>query len=283
MIALGTSLADIRTLDDLLGYLGDELHWPMKSLGLEDVTFEYDPVVDLGLGPQVATKITRLLKLRPGSVSEPFSIFFVEFESRYLPAAVLRRILDSLVARRRGSMRDSPIGRLRQDDLLFVSACGDMRGGRRFDFAHFVDRPPAGRPGIKVVGWDPGEPPQKLVAVESLLRESLTWVDNRTPTEWRSQWGKVFDTRPERVRGAWIDLDEASRQALVELYAAAELTTDALPYTEDFEWMRQMFNATTGHALSQFEFWRALTAARKAGKLPRKERRAAVRSTEESE
>jgi hypothetical protein len=276
-------LADIRTLDDLLGYLAGELHWPIASLGVEDLTFEFDPVVDLGLGPKVATRITRLLKLRPLTASQPFSIFFIEFESRYLPSAVLRRILNSLVSKRRNTLHDSPIRPLKQDDLLFVSACGDMKGSRRIDFAHFIDRPEGGSPAIKLLGWDPGEPAEKLAMVRSLLRESLSWPDGGTQEGWRAQWRKVFEGRPQRVRGAWVDLDEASKQALIDLYAVAELTTDALPYTDDFEWMRQMFNATTGHHLSQFEFWRALTAARKAGKLPRKERGPAVRSTEESE
>lgn len=269
---MAAPLATIRTLDDLLAYLAGELHWPIASLGLEDVTFEFDPIVDLGLGPRVATRITRLLKLRPLSATQPFSIFFVEFETRYLPAAVLRRVLDALVSRRRHATTDRPLKTLRQDDLLFVSACGDMKGGRRIDFAHFVDREDGGRPLIKLLGWDPGEPPEKLAAVSSLLRESLTWPADASTDGWRSRWREVFASRPQRVRGAWIELDEASRQSLIDLYAVAELTTDALPYTEDFEWMRQMFNATTGHDLSQFEFWRALTAARKAGKLPRKER-----------
>lgn len=265
-------LASIRTLDDLLAYLADELHWPIASLGLEDVTFEFDPVVDLGLGPQVATRITRLLSLRPLSATQPFSIFFVEFETRYLPAAVLRRILDALVSKRRRGTGDRPLKALKQDDLLFVSACGDMKGGRRIDFAHFVDREDGGRPAIKLLGWDPGEPQEKLTAVSSLLQESLSWPSDASADAWRARWREVFAARPQRVRGAWIDLDEASRQSLIDLYAVAELTTDALPYTEDFEWMRQIFNATTGHDLSHFEFWRALTAARKAGKLPRKER-----------
>ena len=70
----------------------------------------------------------------------------------------------------------------------------------------------------------------------------------------------------------WKELDQASRDVLGAIYAAAALTVDDLPYTEEFDRMLAEFRRRTGHQISPHEFWRALSSARKTGQLARKER-----------
>ncbi|MBX3408640.1 MAG: hypothetical protein KF859_01990 [Phycisphaeraceae bacterium] len=70
----------------------------------------------------------------------------------------------------------------------------------------------------------------------------------------------------------WKELDSAARAFLIDLYAKSSLTVDDLPYTREFDAMLAEFNTKTGKKLSQHEFWRAISSARKTGKLRRKER-----------
>ncbi len=70
----------------------------------------------------------------------------------------------------------------------------------------------------------------------------------------------------------WAELDHTGREVLIELYAAEPRTVDDLPYTIEFERMREAFNRRTGMDLSAHDFWRALSSARKTGTLRRKER-----------
>ena len=67
-------------------------------------------------------------------------------------------------------------------------------------------------------------------------------------------------------------LSQTHKEVLIELYRQIAETVDALPYTLAFDRLRSEFAARTGLVLSLHEFWRALSAARKAGKLVRKER-----------
>ncbi len=98
-------LTGIQKLENLLGFLADELQCRIARLGLEDATYEFHPEVDLGLGQAVSA---RLLRLRPLSANQQFSIFFVKLESRYLPAAVLHHILDKPAATRAAPPSDRP-------------------------------------------------------------------------------------------------------------------------------------------------------------------------------
>ncbi len=70
----------------------------------------------------------------------------------------------------------------------------------------------------------------------------------------------------------WKELDQTGRDVLIELYNRATLTADELPYTPEFEAMVAEFNRRTGRSLSQHDFWRALSSARKSSSLGRKER-----------
>jgi hypothetical protein len=264
-------LANIRTFDQLLRYLEDELDWPVDEMEIDDLTFDYDAEKDLGLDPKSAAKIKIIKQLRPLDKDQPFGIFFIEFEPKSLPVVVMRRILGKLVARKRESANPSHRPTWAQDDLLFISACGEDKA-RRIDFAHFFKHPEKSAPSVRLLGWDPGEPAAKLDWVDQCLRNSLRWPSNANPSVWRQSWTRAFESRPSRERGPWGDLDEARRQTLIDLYAAAELTVDALPYTPDFDWMRDAYNHAAGLDLSPHQFWRALSSARKTGILPRKER-----------
>ncbi len=56
---------------------------------------------------------------------------------------------------------------------------------------------------------------------------------------------------------------------LAECYQRQGMAADQLPYTEEFEWLWEEVQRSTGAVLTQAEFWRLLANARKRGALPR--------------
>ena len=69
-----------------------------------------------------------------------------------------------------------------------------------------------------------------------------------------------------------LDLNDSQIDVLAELYAECDTTLDDLPYTEAFERLYSQFLARAGVTLDRHGLWRALSNARKASKLVRKER-----------
>ena len=95
-------LREIRTFPSLVKYLRDELDWPIESEDFDDLTFDYE-AEELGIDAKTAVKIKDIKQLRPLSSKQPWGIFFINFEPKQLPIVVLRRILRSLVIKKRAS------------------------------------------------------------------------------------------------------------------------------------------------------------------------------------
>lgn len=68
------------------------------------------------------------------------------------------------------------------------------------------------------------------------------------------------------------DLNDFQRELLAEMYAECDETADALPYTDKFETLYNDFLRRANVSMDRHSFWRALSNARKASKLIRKER-----------
>src|SRR6266699_3218802 len=130
-------LRNIKTLPQLVSYLRDELDWPILSNSTEDITFDYEPS-ELGLDKETAVKIKEIKQLRPLTSNQPWGIFFVNFEKKRLPVMVMRRILRSLVFKKRTAPGKSDRQAWHASDLLFISAYGE-EDDRAITFAHFVE------------------------------------------------------------------------------------------------------------------------------------------------
>src|SRR4051812_32114760 len=111
-------LRSIRSFPSLVKYLRDELGWPIESDDVEDLTFEYEPE-ELGLDKQTAVKIKEIKQLRPLADNQPWGIFYINFEPKRLPIVALRRILRSLVIKKRASANRAQQRMWEQNDLLF--------------------------------------------------------------------------------------------------------------------------------------------------------------------
>ena len=93
-------LRSVRSLEDLLGFLEDELDWPLNGIELEDVSYEYTPA-ELGIPEERMPNLNSLRRLRPLAADQPWGVVFAEFAGPRLPITPLRRLLQALVNRKR--------------------------------------------------------------------------------------------------------------------------------------------------------------------------------------
>ena len=231
-------LREVRTFKQLVRYLEGELGWPLEGYDVEDLTYDYEPE-EIGLKPAEAAKVKTIRQLRPLAADQPWGIFFVEFEKKKLPVAVLRRILRHLVVKKRTTAARAERAAWQADDLLFISAFGpDADQGREIGIAHFYEGADE-RPVLRLLGWDAADAALKLEHVAGVLHDKLRWrQDNESVEEWRLRWVSAFRHRvgyaiktadrmaevlagfAKRIRGAALDLLEAEteRGTLTKLY-----------------------------------------------------------------
>jgi hypothetical protein len=233
-------LRAIRKFEELIRYLEDELEWPLRQYGFDELTFTYEPK-ELGLREEDAAKVRKIYQLRPLESGQPWGIFFVEFEKKKLPVVVLRRILSHLVVRKRASANHAERAAWQPHDLLFISAFGDEATEQReIAFAHF-HHDEGDLPTLRVLGWDGSDTPLKLEHVDATLHDRLHWPrDPRDHDAWRAQWSRAFRHRlghvirtadglaetlaalARRIRGAASAMmaHESEKGALTRLYKA---------------------------------------------------------------
>jgi hypothetical protein len=192
-------LHSIRTFKQLVKYLKDELDWPIESDDFDDLTFDYAPE-ELGLEKETAVKIQDIKQLRPLSSKQPWGIFFVSFAPKQLPIVALRRILSTLVIKKRQSANKSQQAAWRLHDLIFISSYGESEH-RDITFAHFAEEHGTGDlPTLRLLGWDDEDTKLKLTFVESELRTKLRWPEDECDIDsWRTTWSAAFKLRSREV------------------------------------------------------------------------------------
>jgi hypothetical protein len=193
-------LRQIQTIPALVKYLGEELGWPIHVEDWEDAVFDWQPE-ELNLKAEHQVAIQSIMQLRPLVTGQPWGIFFVDFDKGTLPIAVLRRVLNGLVMKRRvkGSGHQTWLAR----DLLFVSSFG-AAGAREIALAHFTDESHLGDlPTLRVLGWDDAGTAAELGYVARTLKDKLRWpAHTSTKAEqdaWRSQWAGAFSLKYRQV------------------------------------------------------------------------------------
>ena len=207
-------LRGVKTFNQLLAFLRDELDWPIEHVDDEDdLTFDWSD--DLGLKESERVGIKEIKQLRPLETGQPWGIFFINFEKKKLPIVILRRILNALVLKKRAGANKGQRANWRQHDLLFISAYGE-ESDRQLTFAHFNE--PAGeiadKPTLRVLGWDDEDTNLQLDYVADKLHAKLTWPSDATDLNaWRKRWSEAFEFRPRQI----IDTAEELALRLAEL------------------------------------------------------------------
>jgi hypothetical protein len=185
------SIADFPSLVE---YLREDLDWPMDVEDVEDLAFDYEPE-ELGLKEAHKVKINEIKQLRPLTSNQPWGIFYLDFEPKRLPVVVLRRILRSLVPKKRASAARAQQAVWNLNDLLFISALGE-EGHRGISFAHFKENG-EGPPQLQTFSWDERETHLHYLG---LNLERLRWPEDEEDVEgWREQWSGAFTTTHRQV------------------------------------------------------------------------------------
>mgnify|MGYP000964844606 CR=1 FL=1 len=182
-------IKEVQSFPSLLKFLRDDLDWPITSNDVEDLTFDYSPD-ELGFDKKMAVKVRSIKQLRPLVKDQPWGIFYIDFEPKRLPVGALRRLLRSLVVKKRGG-GDGSQATWNLDDLLFISFHGE-ESRRTVAFAHFHERDKK-QPQLRTFYWDQGETEFASV-LESLGK--LNWPQYASSAEmahvWRQYWGAAF-------------------------------------------------------------------------------------------
>lgn len=191
-------LRKIRSFTQLFEYFVDALGWPLDLDALEDddleeITFDWDPE-ELGVSPEQLQSLKRLRQMRPLSDSQPWGIFFVEIAGARLPITQLRRLLRSLVTKRRatgnGARRSWDL-----DDLLFIVTTDEGDSVELHLLAFFDTGSTTAE--IRSLPWRPaGSPARHLQRLGNELLPRLAWPDDETDMEtWRESWRGAFSLR----------------------------------------------------------------------------------------
>lgn len=249
-----SDLGSVRTFPQLVAYLRDELDWPIERADFEDLTFDYS-AEELGIDHRNAAKIEEIKRLRPLSTSQPWGIFFVKFEPKTLPVVALRRILSSVVLKKRAASGTSDRGAWAPGDLLFISNFGHG-DERQISFAHFASSPGQGElPTLKVLGWDSQNTKLHLDYVADQLEQKLTWpTDESDHDRWRSEWRSAFTLQHREVirtsRLLAERLAELARVIRERINAVLEVETEDGPVTR----LMDSFRRSLVHDLQPDDF-----------------------------
>jgi len=247
-------LRDIKTFEELVQYLEEELDWPLTEYPFEQLTFEYSPT-ELGLKEQDAAKVKAIHQLRPLHHNQPWGIFFVEFENKRMPVVVLRRILSHLVLKKRASANRAQAAAWHLDDLLFISAFGDQSADQReIAFAHFHQET-GDLPTLRVLGWDGADTPLKLDHVAATLKDRLRWPSDPGDADaWRRQWSPAFRHRLGHVIRTADALAERLALLARGIRAAARTLMNHESERGPLRRLHKAFQTALIHDLSEADF-----------------------------
>jgi len=247
-----TNIQTIKNFPALIKYLRTDLGWPVDEEDAESLTFDYEPD-ELGLDKDSAVKVRAAKQLRPLVSGQPWGIFWIDFEPKKLPVTVMRRILNQLVAKKRGGNSHQATWNL--DDLLFISAVGSEKSDRReITFAHFHQE--AGDlPTLRVLGWDGADTVLKIDYVAKTLKEKLLWPQNPKDVQaWRETWAEAFKHKPGHV----IRTADALAARLAELARRIRSAAETIMAHESergvLRKLHKAFQTALIHDLSEADF-----------------------------
>lgn len=238
-------LRDIRSLGDLLGFLEDELDWPLNGIELEDVSYEYTPA-ELGIAEERMPNVVSLRRLRPLTAGQPWGVIFAEFSGPRLPITPLRRLLQALVKKKRaGTGADRQTWDL--NDLLFFVTTGDGEAVEIHLLAFFD----AGEPSVEIrsLPWRPSQSPDlHLDRLANELLPGLEWPANPSDIgTWRGRWRDAFKLRHGEAIKSADRLAETMAATAVEIReqvtAALNSEQGSGPFTELLEEVRRQLVA----------------------------------------
>ena len=189
---------NIRNFDTLLNFLREKLSWHIpEDIELEDIAFPWSSE-DLDLDELTEELIVDCQQLPPfptnqlefefSDSTQPWGIFFLQFDSEKVYRKALRRVLRGLVERRD---RDTSLPAWHHDHLLFICTTTDFQ---RFAFAHFAATTKNWRRAVlSIFSWEQGDTHIRTLCEYNLPALIFPSVGFSTDQEWLSAWQEAFD------------------------------------------------------------------------------------------
>ena len=189
---------NIRNFDTLLNFLREKLGWHIpEDIELEDIAFPWSPE-DLDLDELTEELIVDCQQLPPfptnqlefefSDSTQPWGIFFLQFDSESVYRTALRRVLRGLVERRD---RDASLPAWGHDHLLFICTTTDFQ---RFAFAHFAATTTNWRRAVlSIFSWDQGDTHIRTLCEYNLPALGFPRDGFSSDQEWLQEWQKAFD------------------------------------------------------------------------------------------
>jgi len=214
-------LKNVTDFESLVQYLIEELSWPIEDENINEITFNYEPKT-LGISDDQSVKINSIKQIRPLSDTQPWGLFYIDFEPKKLPVVILRRILKALEVKKRPTA--DRLKTWNMEDLIFISALGE-EDSRKMTFAKFVKKE-QGLEELRTFSWDRYD--TELHFRQSTFDlDKLTWPPDENDIEgWRSQWSKAFPrphrytiTTSQQLSQEMAKLASNIRQQVKEVYA----------------------------------------------------------------
>ena len=222
---------NIHDFDTLLDFLREKLDWHIpEDVELEDIAFPWSPE-DLDLDELTDELIVDCQQLPPFPTSQPtfefventqpWGIFFLQFDSESVYRTALRRVLRGLVERRD---RDASLPAWRHDHLLFICTTTDFQ---RFAFAHFAATTENWRRAVlSIFSWEQGDTHIRTLCEYNLPALALPSGGFSSDQEWLKEWQKAFDVE------AVTDKFFADYQ---RVFAQVETAVEGIPESETEE------------------------------------------------
>ena len=189
-------IQNIRDFDSLLDFFRDKLDWHIpENVELEDVAFPWS-AEDLDLDEPTEERIVECKQLPPfppiqfalfGEGTQPWGIFFLQFNSDHIYRTALRRVLRGLVERRD---RDPNLPSWKHDQLLFICTTPDFQ---RFAFANFAANENWRRSVLSIFSWEQGDTHIRTLCEYNL--PALAYPIDGFPNDeaWLKAWKEAFD------------------------------------------------------------------------------------------
>ena len=189
---------NIDNFDTLLDFLREKLGWYIpEDVELEDIAFPWSPE-DLDLDELTDELIVDCQQLPPFPTSQPtfefventqpWGIFFLQFDSESVYRTALRRVLRGLVETRD---RDASLPAWKHDHLLFICTTADFQ---RFAFAHFAATTENWRRAVlSIFSWEQGDTHIRTLCEYNLPALALPSGGFSSDQEWFQEWQKAFD------------------------------------------------------------------------------------------
>ena len=191
---------NIHDFDTLLDFLREKLGWYIpEDVELEDIAFPWSPE-DLDLDELTDELIVDCQQLPSFPTSQPtfefventqpWGIFFLQFDSESVYRTALRRVLRGLVEKRD---RDASLPAWRHDHLLFICTTTDFQ---RFAFAHFAATTENWRRAVlSIFSWEQGDTHIRTLCEYNLPALALPSGGFSTDREWLQEWQKAFSVK----------------------------------------------------------------------------------------